>query len=99
MKNESDNEGKLKTWEPEHRENQEERETMIDSVFAELIDGQPGDHSVYVGGDTFVYGTVDAEGFIHVYESQIRSSTETYRDQQDEGEAYINRVKAGALPS
>lgn len=89
----------LKNWEPEYTVSDGERATLVNAVVTELTAGQPGDHTVLIGGDLLVFGEVDVTGFIHVYETKILRSTENHEDQQFEGAAVVASAKNGGLVS
>ncbi len=85
----------LKNWEPEYTVSEPERATMVASVLAELANGQPGDHTVLVGGDILVFGEVDISGSVHLYEARILRSSENHEDQQFEGAAVVAAKASG----
>jgi hypothetical protein len=91
----------LKKWVPEYRATDEERSILIDGVYIELEGAEPGDHTVLVGGDVLIYGVVDGDGRINIYETSIVASTENHLEQQEDGEvvvlAALNRKAAGLL--
>jgi len=89
----------LKKWVPEYELSETDRQTVVGSVIQELTGGQPGDHTVLIGGDIMVFGEVDVTGFIHVYETKILRSTEDHEDQQFEGAAVVGRANNGGLVS
>jgi hypothetical protein len=76
---------KLKEWIPDSRETEAERELMTAAAFQDLKDADPGDHTVFVGQDTLIYAVVDFDRSIHIYETQIRSSNQDFREQKEEG--------------
>lgn len=86
----------FKKWEAVYTDSESDRKTMVLSVIRELTGGGAGDHSILVGGDTLVYGTVDSDGKVHVFDTKIRASNQDAQDLQDEGEASINATKAGS---
>ncbi|MBA3354250.1 MAG: hypothetical protein H0U23_17805 [Blastocatellia bacterium] len=89
----------LKKWKPEVLDTAEERSIMVEACTKELSTSSPGDHSVYVGQDTLIYGVVDSDGKTHVYETKILSSNQDYRDQKDEGAAYVLTQNSGGYVS
>lgn len=86
---------KLKEWVPSERETEEDRQFLVSALYKELESAEPGDHTVYVGLDTLVYGTVGDDRQIHIFETQIRTSTEDFEEQQIEIEA--NSLSKGLL--
>ncbi len=76
---------KMKDWHPTAKETSEERQIMVGGIFEELRDADPGDYSVYVGGDTLVFGTVDSYGRVHLYETRILRASEHCEKTIEEG--------------
>lgn len=81
----------MKPWAPRSTDTQEERDLMTKAVIQEInrFGASFGDHTVYVGQDTLVYGTLGDDGTMHIYECKILAATIDAEEQQIEGEAYI----------
>jgi hypothetical protein len=82
----------MKTWVPVWTETAEERTTMIQGVIREISRTETDDdtHTVYVGGDTLVYGTRGDDGEMHIFECKILSSTLDPERLYQEGEAVVS---------
>ena len=69
---------KLKIWDaPECT--QDEVATMVKGVIHELNQGDTN-YSVYIGGDTLVYGNIDENGNIDLFECKIRHAHTSIED-------------------
>lgn len=85
----------LKKWVPTSTDSEEERTMMVDACIKELGSSEPGDHTVYVGQDTLVYGIVDFQGNHHIYETKITASNQDYLEQKKEGAEYVIARESG----
>ncbi len=83
----------FKTWQPMYRDTPAERQMYVRSVIQELTGRPAGDHSVYVAGDTLVYGTVDVLGDIHIFETEIRASNQDASEMAMDGDACVTAIK------
>lgn len=79
----------FKKWVPVYTDSEAERQTMVLAVIQELEGQPPGTNSIYVGGDTLVYGCVTETGEPHIYDTKIRASNQDSQDLQDEGNAVL----------
>jgi len=63
----------MRTWQAEVKNTPEENDLLIKGVAGELRDmAEEGATSVLVGGDTLIFGAVDAGGKVVIYECTIR---------------------------
>lgn len=67
---------KMKPWVFEDPATDEELDIMVSGIAEELGDATPGDHAVYVMSDTLVYGTVEQDGSVHIYQTKIETSNQ-----------------------
>jgi hypothetical protein len=59
-------------WVPEAVNTPEENDTLIAGVVRDLGGTEPGQYAISVCGDTLVYGVVEGEGQVDVFECTIR---------------------------
>lgn len=62
---------KLTNWEASLECNQDEIKTMIAGVVTELKKGETN-WSVYIGGDTLIWGVINDDGKMEIFDCKIR---------------------------
>jgi hypothetical protein len=65
----------LRQWNPEGINSPEENEILIKDIVQALAGQEPGTNTVSVGGDTLLFGAVDSEGQLCIYECTIRRAS------------------------
>jgi hypothetical protein len=65
----------MRVWVPEAVNQPHENELLIKDIVQALAGQEPGTTTASVGADTLVYGTVDMDGQICVYECTIRRAS------------------------
>lgn len=64
----------MKTWRPEVTNTHEENDMLVKGIVVELQNEGDGAQTVLIGGDTLVFGAIDDDGRMCVYECAIRRS-------------------------
>jgi len=65
----------MRGWVPEAINTCEDNELLIQDIVQTLSGQEPGTNTVSVGGETLIFGAVDVDGKLCIYECEIRRAS------------------------